>query len=387
MTHKNTGKIMTMLGPKDPEKLGHILPHEHLYFNTSGNLPVMDDEKERFYNSPITLENLNFVRKNPYSILENCFLFDAEVLRRAIKEFKQCGGGTICDVTPHGCNLDSNFTHFLPEIKKVTAEESVDIVLGFGHYVQSKDDDEPNTNKNGRFLDSKYNLLISPGSAAVVKMNDEELAKQYIQVIDEGFGDTGIFPGVIGELGTGFVVTELEQRTLRAGAIAQQETGLPITLHLQPSKMTGHQVLDVLEAAGARMDKIVLGHRDGVLAIPGMTIEKSVDLYLSLLDRGCYIQFDTCGNQEYFRNELGNWWLPTDRERATALKVLVDHGFGDKLLLSHDVAHRYCMTEFGGWGYGHVLTGFRETMLEYGLSENDCDKMTKFNPQKMLTIF
>ena len=38
-------------------------------------------------------------------------------------------------------------------------------------------------------------------------------------------------------------------------------------------------------------------------------------------------------------------------------------------------------------GAAHVLTGFRETMLDYGVTEAQCDKITKDNPQKMLTIF
>lgn len=384
--HENAGKVMTINGPVEPNELGYTLPHEHLYFNTSGYKPEMTPEEEELYLSHITLENLNYVRKNPYRVLENCIMFDKDMLQRAVREFKLKGGGTICDVTPHGCGLDSPMPDFLPEIKEVCDAEDVKVVLGMGHYIHAFD--IPQESKAAASAQGKnYDILVSPTSEAIEGFTPEQLAEEYIKDIKKGYGDLGIRPGIIGELGTGFVVTELEQRTLRAGAIAQQETGLAITLHLQPSKMNDHQDLDILEESGARMDKVVLGHRDGVLAISEMSFEKCIDHYKSTLERGCYIQFDLCGNQEYFRADLGNWWLPADRERAAALKALCDAGYEDKLLVSQDEGHRYYMTEYGGWGLAHVLTGFRETMLEYGLTEAQCDKITKKNPQEMLTIF
>ncbi len=386
MSRENKGKVMTINGPVEPSELGYTLPHEHLYFNTSGYKPEMTPEQEELYLSHITLQNLNYVRKNPYRVLENCIMFDKDMLQRAVQEFKDKGGGTITDVTPHGCSLDSPLPDFLPEIKEVADTVGVKVVLGMGHYIHAFD--IPEESKEAASKEGKnYDILVSPTSKAIEGFTPEQLADIYVKDINEGYGDTGIRPGVIGELGTGFVVTDLEQRTLRAGALAQQETGLAITLHLQPSKMNGHQDLDILEEAGANLEKVVLGHRDGVLAIPGMSFDQVMDNYYSLLERGCYIQFDLCGNQEYFRADLGNWWLPADRERAQAIKLICDHGFGDKILLSQDEGHRYYMTEYGGWGLAHVLTGFRETMLEYGVTEAQCDQITRDNPQKMLTIF
>ena len=123
MSRENAGKVMTIFGPKNPEELGYTLPHEHLYFNTSGYKPEMTPEEEKVYLSPVTLENLNYVRKNPYRVLDNCMMFDKEMLRRAVQEFKDKGGGTITDVTPHGCSLDSPLADFLPEIKEVAKKQ------------------------------------------------------------------------------------------------------------------------------------------------------------------------------------------------------------------------------------------------------------------------
>lgn len=387
MSRENAGKIMTLFGLKDPEELGRVLPHEHLYFNTSGYKPEMTPEQEAVYLSPVTLKNLNYVRKNPYRVLDNCLMFDKDLLQRAVQEYKDFGGGTICDVTPHGCSLDSPLIDYLPELKEVAEATGVNVVFGMGHYIHAFDIPEESKAAGADDSGKNYDILVSPTSEAIKGFTAERLAEEYIKDIKNGYGDTGIKPGVIGEIGTGFVVTELEQRSLRAAAIAQQETGLAITLHLQPSKMNDHQDIDIIEEAGAKLDKVVIGHRDGVLAIPGMTFDKCIDHYLSVLERGCYVQFDLCGNQEYFRADLGNWWLPADRERAMAIKAMCDHGYEDKILISQDQGHKYYMSEYGGWGLAHVLNGFKETMLEYGVTEAQWDKITRVNPQTMLTIF
>lgn len=385
MSRENKGKVVTMFGVKNPEDLGYTSPHEHLYFNTSGYKPEMTPEQEKLYHEPVSLDNLYYVRTHPCAVLDNCLQFDKDVLKRAVQEYKDLGGQTICDVTPHGCGLDSVMPDFLPEIKTIMEDVGLNVVLGMGHYIDAFD--IPQESKEaGASSGKNYDILMSP-SDAIKDFTAERLAEEYIKDIRTGYGDMKIKPGVIGELGTGNVITDVEKRTLRAGAMAQQETGLAITLHMQPPAREDHIAIDVLKEAGARLDKVVLGHRDGVLAHPDMTFDKAVDHYLSILERGCYVQFDLCGNQEYYRANVGSWWLPGDRERALAVKAICDHGYEDKILISTDIGHKYYMTEFGGWGYGHILNNFREFLLVAGLSEKQCDRITKDNPQEMLTIF
>ena len=109
-----------------------------------------------------------------------------------------------------------------------------------------------------------------------------------------------------------------------------------------------------------------------------------VDYVLSLAERGCYIEFDLCGNSGYFRTRETSWWMPTDRERAKALKVLCDRGFKDRILLSQDVGHKHYLREYGGWGYGHVLDEFRHHMRDAGIPDATSELFLTANPATIL---
>ena len=57
----------------------------------------------------------------------------------------------------------------------------------------------------------------------------------------------------------GRAVSETEEMVLRAAATAQRETGLAITTHTHFTRFAEQQV-DIFEAAGADLDRIVIGH-------------------------------------------------------------------------------------------------------------------------------
>ena len=130
----------------------------------------------------------------------------------------------------------------------------------------------------------------------------------------------------------------------------------------------------------------MLGHIDGVLAHPDIEFAEMMDYYIGLLERGCYLEFDLCGNSEYFITDEGSWWLPTDRERGKAIARLCKNGYGKQILLSHDTGHKYYLLEYGGWGYGHVLDGFHKVLLDNGIDPKIVDMFTIDNPKRMLTI-
>ena len=82
--------------------------------------------------------------------------------------------------------------------------------------------------------------------------------------IGEGFGDTGVRPGVIGEIGADrSVISAAEERSLRAAGLAQRETGLAISLHAARSTV-GRDMLEVLDSEGVPRDRLIRGHLDTV---------------------------------------------------------------------------------------------------------------------------
>ncbi len=348
------GTIMTVLGPIAPEKLGVTIGHEHLVFDLSCYL--RDDDDPELMEQEVTLENLHRVQDNPYGNRHNCVVSDIELPIKELQPFLACGGQSIIDQT-----LD-DFGRDVKALAEISKRTGIHIVAGCGHYIQS--------------AHPEY----------VKDMTVEELAEELIAECRDGVGDTGIKPGIIGEIGTGFVLHEDEVKNLRAAAIAQQETGRAITVHIHPPVRHAHRVLDILEESGADLNRVSLCHMDGCLAHPDITFEGACDYLYSLADRGAYLEFDLCGNSYYFRTSEISWWLPSDRERARAIFQLCLRGFSRQITLSHDVGHRHYLTSYGGWGYAHVLSGFQRTLCEAGVSEYDRNHFIVDNPARLVTL-
>lgn len=351
------GKIMTVRGLIAPEALGTTISHEHLVFDLSCYLnPSTDPEEAKLFDKPVAIDNLHFVNNNPYGNRDNCVVRDPAIPIEELKLFTKKGGNSIIDVT-----LD-DFGRDAAAMLEISEKADVNIVAGCGHYIKSAH------------------------PAYVHEMTVEQLAQEIIDEFRNGIQGTTARPGIIGELGTGFVLDPDEIKMLRAGALAQQEIGLAINIHLHPPVRHAHQVLDILEEAGADLSRVVLSHLDGCLVHQDITLHEAVDYVASLADRGAYTEFDLCGNSGFFVTPEVSWWLPSDRERAVAISTLCHRGYGKHILLSHDVGHRHYLSSYGGWAYSHVLTGFKRTLLREGVSEYDYRQFMVENPARMLMI-
>ena len=63
--------VILVLGPIDPSAARHILPHEHLSISSAALGVKYKDEKFKEYeNAPVAMENLWWIRYNPYAYLK-----------------------------------------------------------------------------------------------------------------------------------------------------------------------------------------------------------------------------------------------------------------------------------------------------------------------------
>ena len=350
-------QVMTVLGSIDARELGTTITHEHLFIDLSCYLkPPKPGEDPGTFFDPVTIKSLHNLHRDPYGNRDNCILDDIELAVREVEIFKALGGRTIVDVTLVDIGRD------VAALAEVSRQTGVNVVAGCGHYIVS---------------------AYPPG---VAEMSERQLADELLREIRHGIGDTGIRPGIIGEIGTGHPVDPLEKKMLRAAAHAAVETGLAITVHVHAPGRRGNEVLDILLGEGVRPDKIILGHVDTSLAHLDIDFDKAIDYLESLAARGCYVEFDLCGNSHYFVTEDWSWWMPSDRERAKALARLCRSGYAGQLLLSQDVGHKHYLREFGGWGYGHVLEAFDHHMLEAGVTRAQITGFLTDNPARVLSV-
>lgn len=194
------------------------------------------------------------------------------------------------------------------------------------------------------------------------------LAERMVWELTEGIpldDGTTIRAGIIGEIGVDLdYVTAQEERVFRAVAAASLATGAPISTHtgIYPS---GTLQLELLLAEGVDPRSIVIGHAD-------MYLDR--DYHTAILRTGAYLQFDTAG-----RTHLN----PDDR-RADFLVALIRDGWLEQLLVSSDRCFRSDLVAFGGVGYAHTTTTFRQLLLEGGVTEDELQVLMRATPLGVL---
>lgn len=301
------------------------------------------------------MHNLDDIRRSPYSNKDNCILDDATLATEELARFAQFGGGTIVDVTP--ADIGRN-VRGLAEVAKRTG---VNVVASCGYYIESAQ------------------------SETLKAMTQDQVTEALLAEINNGIDGTEILPGIIGEIGTSHPIDPAEEKVLRAAAAAHTESGLPITIHVHPPGRRGHDVLDILEREGVRLNRVVLGHADAALAHADIDLPRAIQHHRSLADRGAYIEYDLCGNSGYFKTDTHSWWLPSDRERVSAIDTLIHAGHGGQILLAQDIGHKHYLRRYGGWGYAHVLDAFTDYLRESGVTDGQIDRILVTNPRTMLT--
>jgi phosphotriesterase-related protein len=350
------GHVMTVLGPIAADSLGPTLPHEHLFCDLScyWQRPI-EATQMTLADAPVTMELLGLIKHNPVLNRDNCRLSDFDLAVSEVMEFRKLGGGTIVDVTLPDIGRDPGA---LQMVSRVTG---INIVAGCGHYTH----------------------LAHPPS--LDNESIEQITGRLIRELTEGIGETGVRAGVIGEIGTSDPIHPREERVLRAAARAHIATGAAVTVHLHSTSRRGLEVLTILEQEGVNPSRTVVDHVD-ICTLGQIPFHEAMQYFQALAERGCFVEFDTCGNDSYYaESKYGRgYWAPTDRERAQAIAALFELGFGDQVLISHDVCTKHLLMRYGGFGYGHILRTFGHNLRDFGLGTVELEKLLIENPRRML---
>lgn len=336
------GQVVAVLGPVAGEALGLTLPHEHVLCDLTP-LALRDPGVPE---AAIALANRHAVEYRPLEYKGNHRLTLRDVARGEIAAFGAAGGGTVVDLTTGGIAPDPAG---LAEIARATG---VHLILGAGFYTAD-------------FVDPETR------DRPVEWLEDSILAQ-----LTEGAWGTDIRCGLIGEIGCSWPLAEFERRSLRAAARAQRRTGVAINVHPGRDPRAPHEILDVLDGAGADIARVAISHIDRTyFDYPSIA---------ALAERGCWIEFD------FFGIETSNYWfgpadLPSDWMRLRYIRRLLADGYGSKLLLSHDICTRTRLAAYGGHGYAHLIANVAGLMRERGFTEAEVSGLMRDNPRRFLT--
>jgi phosphotriesterase-related protein len=195
-------------------------------------------------------------------------------------------------------------------------------------------------------------------------MSEAELADLWTQELIDGIDRTAIRAGFIKLAMSDDGPTPLEVRNLRAAAKASQNTGAVIGSHTIGGAVARKE-MDVLEAAGLDLRRFIWIHAQ---------TEPDLSVLKEAAQRGAYVELDTVGAPFQSQPDL-----------LDAVGALVDAGFIDHILLSHDAgwynpARPDGLPDEGYRGYTALVKNFIPALLARGISEAQVHCMTVKNP-------
>lgn len=317
--------IQTVLGPVKEEELGVCLPHEHIWCDQNYG-PRM---------------NLMGTTRDPAGFMK---LDNFDRVASELKAYKAAGGGALVEVTCDGWGRD------LDTLARLSEAAEVHIVSTSGYYI------EPHI---PYFVD---------------EWSVERVADHITGEIEKGVGQSGRRCGLFKSAIHRARVEAIELKVLKAVAIAQKRTGAAITTHTTgsrrmevPGGTVGVHQLEILKGEGVDPSRLIVGHVDE---------RPDIDVLSSLADEGCFIQFDVIGKEHYV----------LDQTRAELVHALIERGYVNHLMLSHDRNRDYEMRYGGSTGYCHIFETFLPRLRQLGVSDEQINTMMVLNPARALSI-
>lgn len=350
---KSAGKIQTVLGAIKPEELGITLPHEHLLCDFTCVMAEPSVASDRGMKlKPVNMETLHWLRYHPLENVDNLLLLDEQEAIDEVLLFKRTGGSSIVDVTNIGISRDP------AGLARISRATGVNIIMGSGYYVGPSHPSD---------MSAK---------------TEEEITGEIVQEVTVGVDGTGVRAGIIGEIGCMWPLWDNEIKSLRASARAQQLTGAPLNIHLGRKREAASEIVEILEAAGADLSRTVLSHVD-------IRVHDHKER-CKLAKRGCYIEYDLFGWEgqwpisHYWTEDL--FYQPNDTRRIAEIMQLIDEGYLNQILISHDVCSKVRRARYGGNGFDHIPNDVVPRMLRAGMTSEQINTIMVENPKRMLTF-
>ncbi len=269
-----------------------------------------------------------------------------------LEGLKQFGVGTYVDATTNDCGRQ-------PEIlREVSRRTGVHIVCSTGYYYEGE----------GAPVYWKFRSTLGDIRG--------ELYELFHREVTEGIRDTGIRAGVIKVGSSKGEITDYERILFETAARVQAETGVPIITHTQEGTMGAEQA-HLLIDAGADPARIQIGH---------MSDNLDVDAQIEVLEQGVFVAWDRMGLQ-------GIVGCPMDEQRYDVLAELIEKGYANQLLLSHDFIISWLgrplklpeplLPLLANWNPAHLFNGVIPALRERGVTEEQIRTMTEDNPRRL----
>ncbi|MDL5154357.1 phosphotriesterase family protein [Actinomycetospora termitidis] len=321
--------VDTVRGPVDVADLGTTLMHEHVFVLTPD---LLANQGHEYWDEELRVADA------------------VDKLRR----LRDLGVKTIVDPTVVGLG------RYVPRVARVNADVDLNIVVATGLYTFAE---LPRQIQNR-----------GPGS---LLGGDDPLTGMFLRDVREGIGGTGIRAALLKGVVEAAGITPDLARVHRAIAATHRETGVPIIVHTNAEHRTGTLVLDLYDALGVDLTKVVVGHAGD---------SNDLDYLRSLADRGAMLGCDRFGLDRY----------NTTERRVATVAALCAEGYADRISLSHDAscyidfyageqAQRALRAAAPNWHYEHISRDVLPALRAAGVTDAQITTMMVDNPRHWFT--
>ncbi|HET7083094.1 MAG TPA: phosphotriesterase-related protein [Candidatus Limnocylindria bacterium] len=272
-----------------------------------------------------------------------------ELAVASLNALYQLGVRTVVDLTVPGLGRD------VPLVTAVAERVSVNIVASTGWYTHN--------------VLPTYFAFHGPG-----KLIDEPdpLVELFVRDICEGIAGTSIKAGMLKVMTDADGLTPDVARVMTAAAAAHRQTGVTITTHSNPASRNGLVQQAFLVERGVAPERLVIGHSGD---------SEELDYLRELMDNGSAIGMDRFGMEHVL----------SDERRIRTLLALLELGYSDRMLLSHDAAIYSHVTppawrarEAPNWQMENIPRRILPKLREVGVSDEEIEQMLVRNPARLL---
>lgn len=275
---------------------------------------------------------------------------DVEKSTKEAKSFVAAGGKTLVDMGAVGLGRD------IRKLLKVAKGAKLQVVAATGFH-------------KGAFYDNATHWIAQ----YTVEQVAELLAAEVMEGIDiyDYMGPiverSKAKAGVI-KIATGYgKITPFEKKFIHAAALAQIETGAPISTHTQQGTMAVEQIEELMKY-GVAPEQIIVGH-----------VQRNPDpwYHKKIAKMGASLMYDGAYRVKYW----------PDSDRVMLIRSLIEEGYQHHILLGVDAGKASYQKAYGGGvGIDYDLTVFRPRMLEEGIPEDAVEDIFVNNPARLFAM-
>ncbi|WP_062318363.1 phosphotriesterase family protein [Demequina maris] len=200
----------------------------------------------------------------------------------------------------------------------------------------------------------------------------DPLEELFVRDLEEGIAGTGVRAAVVKVVSDVAGLTPDVTRVFSAAAAAHRRTGAPIMTHSHAASHGGVPQQDLLAAHGVALDRVVIGHCGDT---------DDLDYLRRLADRGSYLGFDRFGMEH----------VQSDEVRIATLLALLELGYAERIVLSHDAAVFSRVTPPSWrarvtprWRMDHLPTTVLPRLSDAGVDDATLATLMVANPRRIL---